>query len=110
MVPGLWLLLPHQYQVLTGTPLGYPVVALCHGYPEALDLQDWPFLTLQEFIDEIDFGVSQLKTLDLGHLSCSYTLGASLPVPSPSDSLVSLCFSLSFFIYSLYILITILRY
>ena len=39
MVQGLWLLLHYQYWILTGTPLGYPVVALCHGDPAALDLQ-----------------------------------------------------------------------
>ena len=30
--------------LLTETPLGYPVVALCHGDPTALDLQDGPFI------------------------------------------------------------------
>lgn len=30
----------HQYWILSGTPLGYSVVALCHGDPPALDLQD----------------------------------------------------------------------
>lgn len=34
-------------------------VALCHGYPEALDLQDWPFYMLQQFIDGVDMsGIS----------------------------------------------------
>jgi hypothetical protein len=31
-------LLLYQYWILTGTLLGYPVVALCHGDPVVLDL------------------------------------------------------------------------
>ena len=50
------------------TLLRYPVV-LCHEDSEALDLQDWPLHTLQQFIDGIDVGVGQLKALDLG-LGC----------------------------------------
>lgn len=61
---SLWLLLPHQYWILRRTALGYSVVALCRGDPEALDLQNWPFPTLQQFIEEIDFGVDQLEGLD----------------------------------------------
>ena len=34
----------------TGSPLCYPFVALCHGDLEALNLQDWSFHTLQQFI------------------------------------------------------------
>jgi hypothetical protein len=34
-----------------GIPLRNPVVALCHGDPAALDLQDLPFHTFQQFID-----------------------------------------------------------
>jgi len=58
--------------ILTGTPLcdnnSYPAVALCHGDPAALDLQDWPLHMLQHLTDGVDFGVSQLKApgLDLG--------------------------------------------
>lgn len=37
----LWILLHYQYVVTARTPLGCAVVALCHGEPEALDLQDW---------------------------------------------------------------------
>ena len=59
-------LLHHQYRILTRTPLGYPVVALCHGDLVALDLQDQLLHTLQQFIDGIDVGVGQLKSLDLG--------------------------------------------
>ena len=39
--------------------------ALCHGDPAALDEQVWPFHMLQQFIDDVDFGVGQLKALDL---------------------------------------------
>ena len=60
------LALPHhQYWDLTGTPLGYPAVALCHECPAALNLQDWPLHTLQQFIDGVDVGVGQFKALDL---------------------------------------------
>jgi hypothetical protein len=37
--------------------LGYPIVALCHGDPAALDLQNWPLHTLQQLIDEVDVGI-----------------------------------------------------
>lgn len=30
LLQGLWFLLHYQYWILTGTPLGYPVVPLCH--------------------------------------------------------------------------------
>jgi hypothetical protein len=43
LVGDLWLLWHHQYWILMGTPPGYPVVALCHGDPAALDQYDWPF-------------------------------------------------------------------
>lgn len=39
LVQGLWLLLHHQHWFLTGTA---PTVALCHGDPSALGLQDQP--------------------------------------------------------------------
>ena len=35
---------------LIGAPLGYPVVALCHRDPAALDLQDWLLHALQPLI------------------------------------------------------------
>jgi hypothetical protein len=50
-----WLLLHYQYENLIGT-LGYHIVALCHGDPASLDIQDWPFHALQLFIDWVDFG------------------------------------------------------
>ena len=46
-------------------PPSYPVVALCHGDPAALDQQDWPFHVPQPVMDDVDFGVGQLKALDL---------------------------------------------
>jgi hypothetical protein len=61
--PGFWLLLHYQDCILTGTPLEYPVVVSCHGNPEALDLQDWPFHTLQEIIqDGVDLGWAYSKS------------------------------------------------
>jgi len=41
LVWDLWLLL-YQYWILTGTPLGYPFVALCHRDSAALVLEDQP--------------------------------------------------------------------
>lgn len=52
---GLWLLLPHQYWILMGTPL---------RYPGALDLRDWLLHSFQMFKDA---GWSKLtQSLDLG--------------------------------------------
>ena len=70
VVRGLWFLL--QFWILTGTPLGYPVVALCHGDPAALDLHDQSLHTLKQFIDGVDVG--QLKALDLSLVSSPPTL------------------------------------
>lgn len=50
LVGGFWLLSYHQYWILTGVPPSYPVAALCHGDPAALDLQDWPFHALQQIM------------------------------------------------------------
>jgi hypothetical protein len=44
LVGGLWLLLLCSDWNLSGTPFRCPVVALCHGDPVALDLQDRPFM------------------------------------------------------------------
>jgi hypothetical protein len=47
--------------------LSCPVVTLCHGDPAVLDQQDHPLLLCAPMVlDEIDFGVDQLKALDLG--------------------------------------------
>ena len=64
-VQGLWLLLHYEYWILTRTPLGYPVVALCCGDPVTLNLQDWPLHILQQLIDGMDVRVGQLRALDL---------------------------------------------
>jgi len=66
LIKDLRLLLHPPYWILTGTPLRYPAVALCHRDFAALDLQGRPFQMLQQFIDEVDVGVGQLKALDLG--------------------------------------------
>ena len=39
---------------------------MCHGYLAALDLQDKTFHEPQQVTDDVDFGVGQLKPLDLG--------------------------------------------
>lgn len=46
------------YCAFPRTPLVYPVVALCHRDPVALDLQVWPLHTLQRFIDDTDVRVA----------------------------------------------------
>ena len=66
LVRGLYLLLLCQYWILTGTPLGRPVVALYHGDPATLDLQDQPRHSLQHIINGVGVGVGQLRALDLG--------------------------------------------
>ena len=43
---------PHQ-----DSPLGYPVISLCHGDPAALVLHDWPLHVIQQFTDEVAIGV-----------------------------------------------------
>ena len=70
---GFWLLPPYQYQILTGTPLRCPVFALGHRDPTALSLQDQPLHELQEFIDGVLVEVGQLKALDLGLGSRSFS-------------------------------------
>ena len=55
LVPGLWLLLLYQYWNFTGAlPLEYPVIALCHRDPAALDMQDWPLSYSPWFIDGVN--------------------------------------------------------
>ena len=39
------------------------LVALCHGESTVLDVQIWPLHTLQQFIYEVNVGVSQLVAL-----------------------------------------------
>ena len=70
-------LLHYLYWILTGTPLGYFAVALCHGGPAALILQDQPLHMLQRAIDAVDDGVEQLRAPDLG-------LGGSWGIPPAS--------------------------
>ena len=41
--------------ILSGFPLGHPVVSLCHGDFAALDLQSWPYHVLPQFIN-VDLG------------------------------------------------------
>ena len=66
LVQYLWLLLHYQYRILTGTPLGYPVVGLCHEDPTTLVLKIWTLHELQlqlqlQLICGVDVGVGQLK-------------------------------------------------
>ena len=59
-------LLYHQYWILPRMHLRYPVVALCHGDPAALEEQHWSIHLLQQFIAGVDDGVGQVKALYLG--------------------------------------------
>ena len=65
--------------MLTRTPPSYPVVALCHGDPAALEQQDWPLLDSQPFTNDIDVGVGQLRALDLGWVVAVLVIVPSLP-------------------------------
>lgn len=82
MVRGLWFLLHYQYWVLTESPLGYPVVVLCHGDPATLDLQDWLLHTLQQIIDGGCWD-GPIKALVLGQGGCWVGQSASSPSSSP---------------------------
>lgn len=46
---------------LAGTPLGYPLVAHCHGGSAGLDLQDRPLHGIQQ-LDGVDVGVANSKS------------------------------------------------
>lgn len=60
-----------QYWILTGTPLGYPAIALSHGDPQALNLQDQPLYILQQqFIGGEEVWVGESKALDLSWSDC----------------------------------------
>lgn len=54
LIRGLWFLLQYRCWALTGTPIGYPVVALCHGNFAVLGLLDWLLHMLLQIIDEVD--------------------------------------------------------
>lgn len=82
LVQGLLLVLYYQYWILTGAPLGNPVVSLWPGDSSALDLQDC-LHALQPFIDRVDVGKGQLKTLDLGLRGSRAGQLDSSPVPTP---------------------------
>ena len=51
----------HQYWTLTETPLRHPAVALSHGDPAAMILQDQSLNVPQQVIEKLDVGVGQLK-------------------------------------------------
>jgi hypothetical protein len=66
-VRGLRLLIHYQYWILTRTPLRYPVVALGHGDPAALDLQAWSLPALLCVVHRWGRCWSgPIKALDLG--------------------------------------------
>lgn len=69
--------------MLTVTPLSYPVVALCREDPTALDLKDWSFHLLQQFIGRVDVPVGQLRPLDLGLGGSCVGQFTSSPMPAP---------------------------
>jgi hypothetical protein len=61
---GLWLLLYCQYWNFTGISLGYPVLALCHQDPAALDMQAQPFHKFRDILASL----SLLSLHSLPHL------------------------------------------
>jgi hypothetical protein len=65
--------------MLTLTPPSYPVVALCHGDPAALEQQDWPWHDSQSFTNDVDVGVGQLRALDLSWVVAVLVIVPSLP-------------------------------
>jgi hypothetical protein len=69
---------------ISRTPLAHPIVALYHGKPAALDLQDQHLHTLQQIIDGADIGVGRLKALDLALSGSRVGQSASSPAaPTP---------------------------
>lgn len=72
-----------------GTPLRDPV-ALCHGEPAALVLQDQPLHMLQQLISGVDVRVGQLKqSLGLGGGCCVQP--TSSPAPTPLGPALLFC-------------------
>ena len=68
---------------LPWTPLGYPVVALCHGDPAGLGLQDRSLHVLQKIINWVDVGAGQLITLFLSLCGCRVDQLTSSTLLSP---------------------------
>ena len=68
----LCFLLHYQCWALTGTPLGYPAVALCCGNPAALGLQDQFLHMLQQIPDGV--GQHLAVVLCLGRSACQLSL------------------------------------
>lgn len=90
LVPGLWLLLHYQYWILTGTPLGYPAVSLCHEDTTALDLMEQPCHSLWQFIDEVDVGGGQSKALDMALGGSWVGQSSNSPADTPPGQLFSM--------------------
>lgn len=56
------------YMINTGTLLRYPAVAMCHGDPVALILNDQtPLCAAVQITDGVEVGVGKLITLLLGN-------------------------------------------
>lgn len=68
----------------TGTSLGQPIAALCHGDSPALRLQDLPFHVLLQIRGGEVVGVGHLINLILGLGSC----GVGQPAPSHRSSAI----------------------
>ena len=56
-------------------------IALCHGDPVLLDLEEWPLHVLQHFLDGVDVGMGQLKALDLGLIAGQPTVNSPTLMP-----------------------------
>ena len=90
LVWRLWLLLHHQYQILTRTPSQISSSSLCHRDPAALDLYSQSLYAFHQFIDGVDVGMGRLKALDLGS-SWVPTQPSSSPKPSPLEWTLQHC-------------------
>jgi hypothetical protein len=80
------------YSINTGSSPGLLSISPCcpvSWRPSALDLQDWPLYKLQQFLDEVDVGVDQLKDLDLDLNDNWVGQPASSPAPTLQGELSS---------------------
>lgn len=83
LVQGLWFLLRYRCCALTGTFLGYPVVALCCVDPSALGLQDQTLHVPLQITNAVDVRVDQLINLVLVPGSGRGCQPARFPLSSP---------------------------
>ena len=81
-LPGSRPLAYRLHWTLTETP-GHPTVALSHGDPAAMLLQDQCLHALQQVIGGVDVGVGQPKAQDVGTEVAELVSWGSLGPPPP---------------------------